>query len=117
MINNAALYCVQYIYPTRPGRREGREDQRQMWVQILVQSRTISHDVSDRCNRATCVRNDGTNLFLRWQRNRPCRIGNIELGYLVVEGELMAQNLALASGTRTESKVDRWSERLELGLG
>jgi hypothetical protein len=37
MVNNAALYRVQYIYPTRPGRRGGRQNQRQVWVQILVQ--------------------------------------------------------------------------------
>ena len=35
----------------------------------------------------------------------------------MVEGELMAQNLALARGTRTESKVDGWGEGLELSLG
>jgi len=34
----------------------------------------------------------------------------------MVEGELMAQNLALASGTHTESKVDGWGEGLELSL-
>lgn len=106
MVNHTSFDHIQYIYSTRAGRRGRRENQCQVGVEILIQRHTGSEDLSNRCNGTACVWNDGVNFLFWQQRKCPRWIGNIELRQLEIEGELMAQDLALARNIRAESEMD-----------
>lgn len=91
MVQHRSLDHVHDVYPA--GRRRAfqrrREHSEKIGVQVLVQRRAVTEDLSERRNGLLWAGDEPDDVFTFREGGRPAREGNVSTRELLLEAQLM----------------------------